>query len=285
MSVPYPLTCSGLDGRVKLPVGHSATWSFTIQQAYGTAVTGVFTGSDTIAATVWPGDDQAQTFAPTCAWVSATNGTATLTIAGSSTTSLTPGTYRLQISVTQSGSKYLVHEGVLVLSASPGSGTALTTYCSFQDMQRLYSQIGDLHDAGTDQTGFAEQRHEARTWLEDIIQRSFKTSVAVSQTFFTYWDGGLYRSGRHNDWLKGQLDNDHLLVTDAVKKVCACYAIGEVLGAQTGRNTDNIYLQHSTKFKVRASSLASLLTVELDTNSDGVGDYAISLGVVDVMRG
>ena len=58
--------------------------------------------------------------------------------------------------------------------------------------------------------------------------------------------------------------------------MCACYAIGEVLGAQTGLHTDNIYLQHSTKFKVRASSLASLLTVELDTNSDGVGDYAIS---------
>ena len=285
MSVPYPLTCSGLDGRVKLPVGFTATWSFTIQQAYGTDATGIFTGSDTIAATVWPGDDQAQTFAPTCAWVSATAGTATLTIGGSSTTSLTPGTYRLQLSVTQGGNKYLIHEGFLILTAAPGSGTALSTYCSLQDMQRLYAGISRLQDEDVDQAGFAEQRHEARSWLENIIQRSFKTSVAVSQTYFTYWDGGLYRTGRHNDWLKGQLDADHLLVTDEVRKACACYAIGEVLGSQTGNTPDNTYLRQSIQFKTRASSLASLLTVELDTNGDGIGDYAISLGLVDVMRG
>ena len=152
MSVPYPLTCSGLDGRVGSPSGTRQRGRSPFNR---------------LTARPSPASSPAPTRSPRRSG------------RGRPSPNVRPDV-RVGLRHEQDGhahdcgqqhhepdagdvpppnqrdaveGKYLVHEGILVLSSSPGSGTALTTYNSFQDMQRLYSQIGDLHDAGTAKPG------------------------------------------------------------------------------------------------------------------------------------
>lgn len=281
---PYPLSANGLAANITLPVGFTATYPFTIQSGFDTAVT-VFTGSDTLGASVWPGDDVAQSFAPTMAWVTATAGTAKLTILGSSTSSLAAGTYRLSVSVTSSGEKYLIHEGTLTLTAVAGSGTQGTTYCSFDDMRREFSTVGDL--AGkADQSGFREQRAEARAWFDSVILRHYAgQQTAVSQTTFNTAADPWQRTGLEDPVIRGYLTGNKLLVTTNVKRINALYACHRVCAAQIGVGAGNEYHKLAARFLRLAENLVATTTVELDTDADGEGDIPIDLGCIDVLRG
>lgn len=284
-TVPYPLSASGLAAEITLPVGFTAVYPFTIQQGYDTAVTSVFSGSDTLSASVWPGDDIAQSFAPTMAWVSATAGTATLTIAGASTSSLAAGSYRLTVSVTVSGAKYLIHDGTLTLSAVAGTGTQGAVYCTFDDMQREFASIGGLASK-SDQSGFREQRAEARAWFDSIILRHYLgQQTVISQTRFNVGDSLWQRSGLEDQTIRGYLDDDLLLVTTNVKRATALYAVYRVLGAQIGASGDNQYNKLAGRFLAMAENIVATTTAEIDTDSDGIGDIPIDLGVIDVLRG
>lgn len=283
-TIPYPLSASGLAADISLPVGFTAVYPFTIQESYDTAVT-VFTGSDTLGASVWPGDDIAESFAPTMAWVSAGAGTGTLTIAGASTATLAAGKYRLSVYVTVSGAKYLIHEGTLTLTAVAGSATQGTVYCGLDDMQREFATIADLASR-TDQSGFREQCVEARVWFDSIILRHYMGQQSiVSQTEFSIGDSLWQRSGVEDPTIRGYLDGDLLLVTKTVKRINALYAVYRVLSAQIAADGEGQYSKLASRFLAMAENLVANTTVEIDTDSDGVGDIPIDLGCIDVMRG
>lgn len=283
-TVPYPLSAYGLAGEITLPVGFTAVYPFTIQQGYDTAVT-IFTGADTLTASVWPGDDIAASFTPTVAWVVAASGTATLTILGASTAALASGSYKLSVSVTVSGAKYLIHEGTLTLTAVAGSGTQGTVYCTFDDMQREFATIGGLASK-SDQSGFREQRAEARAWFDSIILRHYMgQQTVVSQTRFNVGDSLWQRNGLEDQTIRGYLDDDLLLVTLNVKRATALYATYRVLAAQIGASGDSQYGKLAGRFLAMAESIVANTTAEIDTNSDDIGDIPIDLGVIDVLRG
>jgi len=283
-TVPYPLSAYGLPADIRLPVGFDAVYPFTIQSGFDTAVT-VFTSGDTLAASVWPGDDRAQTFAPTMAWVSAPAGTATLTIAAASTTSLAAGQYRLLASVTVSGVKCQLHDGTLTLTPVAGSGTAGTYYATFDDMVREFSTVGDLASK-SDQAGFVEQRAEAREWFDKIILRHYHgQQSSISQTRFDVYGYNLQRSGLLDPTLKQYLTDDKLIVTKAVRRANACYAVSRVLQAQVSANGESQYAKLAGRFLAIAETIAANTTVEIDTDANGEGDIPIDLGVIDVLRG
>lgn len=284
-NVPHPLVAQGLPVAAEAPIGYDVRYPFTVVDRLGTAQTSLFESGDVLDASLWPGDDRAETFDPGVAWVSATAGTAALTIAASDTSGMTPGTYRLQVWTIVDSQKCLIHNGTLTLTAAPGAATALTSYCSLQDMQRFFPSIGDLQSA-TDQAGFAEQRDMARKWFDAMVQRHYRSgSTGPTDTRFGDYTVFGGRTGARSDYIQDLLDDDALILNQDVIDCTACYAVSLVLSAQIGRNADGALPNLGARFAMRAADMASLVTAELDTNADGIGEVIVELGCHDVIRG
>lgn len=128
-----------------------------------------FLSTDTLAASIWTGDDQPTLVSPVCAWTDAGNGILTLTVSAANTTTLAlPGEYRVQVRVTASGTVVDAPIGRIKLIASPGAAASIATYCSAADLDEYLPSIDQLI-AATDETGFLKQRGRARQLFEQLI--------------------------------------------------------------------------------------------------------------------
>lgn len=246
----------------------------------------LFAGSETFACSLWPGDDQAPiTPAPTAAWVSAPLGTYRISYPRAATLALAPGRYRLLVEVVAGGLTFPAFVGGLRVAGRPGSASPFKGYCTVADMRKQYAKIESLMDPDSDVTGFGEQIQEARDWIERLGQRHYRVGVAVDPYRFVALADGLWRTGRDNVWLKGQFDADALIVTRDVRTAAACYACSLVLLAQADSKEAENYRRAGRRLAITADALASLLTLQLDTNGDGTADVAISLGRADRIDG
>lgn len=150
-------------------VGYDKALSVSLLDDTGAAQ--AWSASDTPTARVWRGGDQASLFTPTCAWVSATSGTLTVTIARTDTASLTPARYRLQVKVTRASDskEFLGQDAWLVLTDAPGSGTVPDTYCTLDDMLDYAGELAGNLQESADETGFQEERAKACTWTRRTV--------------------------------------------------------------------------------------------------------------------
>ncbi len=99
--------------------GTDASYQVTICDDQGAIITS-YAGSEALTGIVWPGGDQAQTFALTLAWNNAGAGAIDVLVTAASTQALGPGTYRVQLSLIDSGGKDRdFYEGVLEVFTSP----------------------------------------------------------------------------------------------------------------------------------------------------------------------
>ncbi len=87
--------------------------------------------SDTLAATVWAGDDTAAVVAPAAAWTDVTAATYTVTFDDADTTLVAPGDYRLQVTAARGGRTAPVGDcGLRVTAAGFGfAGCVRSTIC------------------------------------------------------------------------------------------------------------------------------------------------------------
>jgi hypothetical protein len=270
-------------------VGADASWDLILRNADGSVNTGG-AGAAALSAVVWAGDDQATLFAPTTTWVDALAGHVLLSVAASQTSGLTPGLYKVQLSLALGGQTSKKDLGLLRLLAAPGSGTAPTTYCSYDDMRRFAPWIGDLQSGESDETGFAEQRARARTWLHDAIVSRDRPWVwgrsgrVLGEPGFL----GTWNDGRHGDlgpskWLRDQLDAGYLMTIgpryDKVREMTAKKSLGYVLEAQLPEAGQRDYATLADRFHREAEWLLAGYVAELDLNGDGQADYWVRVGV------
>lgn len=267
-----------------IDAGTDREWQVSLFDSDEDAVT-AFTSSATLVGKVWPGDDQAATFTPTCTWIDATAGTLKLSIGASQTTSVTPGVYHALITVAEGGKTYTGWRGTIQIRGVLGSATAPTAYCTLQDMQALCGWIEKLQNECSDQSGFAEQRHAAREWMDDLAQRHYRNDDNYDTTRFLSYPYVFGRTGARSDALQGYLDADGLSLTGPVKRCCAAYSLAEVFRGQMGREDNNGYDKHARRFARMANDLAACLTLEIDTDDDGEPDLAINLGTADRIDG
>lgn len=251
---------------------------------------------DTLTAACWRGDDQASSFVPTAAWVSAAAGTIRVTIAAASTTSLASGRYLIRVTATDvsdSNRVFEVWRANLDLISSPGSGTTPDVYGTYDDMRRVAGAwLADLQESGSDQTGFAEQRGSARAWMDGIIQRHYRRDTGVSRqdNLDHLLSAPGVRYGEHDVTLQDWLDDDRLvLTTPAGKRIVDCvsrYAVALVCEAQISGKPDDVWKDRARTFRARAANDVRTITAEIDTTTvaDGVGDLVIDLGVTDRLR-
>lgn len=247
-----------------------------------------YTSSATFTAYFYRGDDQASLFTPTCAWTSATAGTFSVTLPASSTASLAEGTYRLDVFITEGGIKsHAVRASVEVL-ATAGSGTAPATYCTYEDMLKYAPWLRTMVDTAEDQAGFAEQRGQARKWLEDLAHKHYR-----GQRFFVnggYWTlpntWAMTRLSGRDETLQGWLDDDLLILNPDVVEACAKMAIyyvlqGRLAPAQSGNG--NQYGAYAAWFAAEAKTIVSTMTLEIDDAGTGTAGTRIDLSVTDTL--
>jgi len=245
------------------------------------------TSGATVEAKVWPGDDRAPILTIAGDATDAATGYFAVTFAADDTASVAEGLYRYQVLATEGGTTVTVFDGRIRISGIPGTATAPTTYCSFEDMKRLAPWIEDLADADEDQAGFAEQRGEARKWLDVLAQKHYRVpGIGNRQTSLDHLLGYGDTVGDRDATLQGWLDDDRLILDDDVVRACAHYAIAEVC---TGKLTPGTvgsgagYSQFAAYHRAQARGKASTLALRLDTTEtpDGECDVVIRLGTTN----
>jgi hypothetical protein len=246
--------------------------------------TGTYTGSETLAASVWPGDDRAALFSPTVAWLDPDARTMSLSWAGSDTSGLAPGRYRLELRITSGGATTKLDVAAVDLLATPGSATAPAAYCTFDDLRvEAGSWVESLQADVSTQAGFAEERGRAREEFDRLVQAHYG-GEAFSGIGWPGYTGGPTTFGR-STWLADQLDADALIVTPDVRRWNALWTLYLVCRRQIGVKADSPYQAMAAGYRAEAEALAKGLAAELDTDADGECDVAIPLGMIRTLRG
>lgn len=252
-----------------------------------------YAGTESLRGKVWAGDDQAEavTFTPT--WSVAASGTVAFTLSAVNTALLTAGsTYTLAVDVQDGGTWYEVVRTWLAVASRPGATTALTTYCTFDDMRQVAgAHIGNLLTEA-DQAGFAEQRHRARVEFERLLQSRYRGGATYRrQVNLDHMLDGLreYRSGYQDATLQTYLDASYLIVTgptgEAVKRWNALMACAFVYERQMGGDGSTDYRRQAAQWRAEAAALASCLVVGVKASAnESPPSLQINLGIADTLR-
>jgi hypothetical protein len=268
--------------------GLSSTWTLTIRGPSGAAFTG-YAGTEALTGSVRLGRDAPALIVLAPTWLDAAAGTIKLVIPGAVTTALDVGRYLVQVSLADGSAD--LFEGFLAVNYSPGMATTLPVYGTYGDILDRAPWIDKLQK-DTDLAGFARQRYQARKWFEDLIHRHDRGGSGLSTDFAFVpgisFGGSLgmgYRGGGRSRELQGWLDANRLDLTDAVIDAVTCYAIALVCQRQVSSAGSDGYARAARKWFDLAEAAAMTITVEIDSNGDGVNDYTISLNAHDTLEG
>ena len=186
-----------------------------------------FSADDILTGFVSPGEGQASLFSPAVAWwtnpdaagdptqAGSDQGQVLLSVAGGDSTTLVPETgYAVEVwrQDAATGRRQCIWRGSLVSGYAAGAGRPqYPTYASYQDMLDFGPWCRYVQDAAGDEAGFYDQRLEARSWLDDLIVRSYRGSAlypfGTAGVPATQWSGwaGPWRSTMSSWWLRDQL--------------------------------------------------------------------------------
>jgi hypothetical protein len=268
------------------PLGADVDWQITAQDSSSTAV--VFDGTETLAATCWPGEGLPATFVPSASFLVPSAGTILLSVAAAQTAPLEAGLYRLQVTVSTGGRTFVVFDGGLQLTSAPGSQSVLPVYCSYQDMIDILPWIGRLQSQDGDTEGFTKERGEAREWIDGIILDSYPARTGYGfgfdqRSYVQSWSAGSLVPDR---WLVDQLAAGALLTTGPIgrpiARAAATFACAQACKRQLGQGG------RATEWEVRGRKLEAeafvkitQCTAQLDITGDGRPDLAIPLRITN----
>jgi hypothetical protein len=243
-------------------------------------VTG-FLASDPLAATVWAGEDQAALFAPAVSWLDAPGGKVSLAVSAAQTRAVEPATYELEIVATPGGLTRKLFRGWLKIAPAPGSAVALPVYTTVKDLRRYAGAWLDglRDDEGT--STFLFQRHQARAWLDDLVTSKVRLHVGrwyIPQLDSQWWLSPTYRDTTVAGWLA----SGGLIVTDRVREMVARKALAYACEMQVSGEDADPWPARARFYHAGASRLARLTTIGLDTDADGIPNFAFNLGVTSM---
>lgn len=276
---------------VDIPRGTEADRIFQVRDpsgsAFGPALTPAnvspFTGSETLAASVWAGDETASLATPTATWDDATIGTILVSFAAADTSGLSLGTYQGQVTATSAGKTGRVLRFQVKLTPVPGTQTVALAFTVTDDLLRYANWIEDLQ--GERQVaGFAEEQARATEDLIQILVRLYKSGGSMAPTLGQPgWNATTlgYGSDLPSKWFRDQItpvavDADHpanagnpgiysaLIVRELTKEYCAKKAIAYICQGQLGRKSDRDYWALANYFTKDAESLLRTYMAEID---------------------
>jgi len=274
---------------LQLKIGTDRTFRHQARRQDGTAYDDM-TSSAVVTANVWAGDDRAALLTITGDATDAATGYFAVAFDSADTADVPEGTYRYEVLAAEGGKTVTIFDGRIRFTATAGSATAQPTYCTYEDMLRLAPWLDDLADPDEDQIGFAEQRAEARKWLDNLAQKHYRANAVIAnrQTSLDHLLGYGYTRGELDTALKGWLDDDRLILDDDVIRAVAHYAVAEVLRSKLTPGTVGSgtgYSQFAAYHAAQARGKAATLVLRIDTTetADGEPDVYIQLGTTDTL--
>lgn len=287
-------------------VGADVSRVLTLLDVNGNAIT-TLSGSATLAAKVWVGDDQPVLFSPSVVWLVPSAGTITYSHTAAQTASLEPGYYQVQLSLGVGSVTYKNTIAVLHLSPSPGTAAVTPVYCTRKDLLAIAPWVESQEDLQNDQTNFARQCGLARQWLDNIIMdrveeilndqsRRHGPVLCVTPIIPTTgydagpkWGPSTIPVTTIRDQLavfRGYLNSNMLmrkgydatvpLDNGQVERIAGSYALYLILDAQLGAKDETSYQELGKQHLKRAIRNLAAWTALIDTDADGVPDFSIA---------
>jgi hypothetical protein len=273
-----------------------ATETVQIRDGRGDALTtppGNFTGSETFACTIWPGDDRTATTTLPAAWLSYEDGTVDVTFPLATMQALAVGFYQWELKLSDGSVDCAV--GTLDVTSGPGSGTAPSAYHTYADLVNELPWVGELRDYLQDQSGFAEVSQDAYDWINAAILKAVPVGGVgiISRQNFWWWStpasSGTSPPLGEDAVIAGYLDDGKLITTTATGKrfvrASVYYTLGMILGRAIGMNTSQNVNALSGQYLRMAHEMLAKCTAEIDIDDDDVADYVIPLSVTNTRFG
>jgi hypothetical protein len=257
----------------------------------GNVIVGQYTGTEPLTATVWEGNDL--TALPNVITVSWTGGTSSaavnaaagLTFAvvnGGTTSSLTPGYYRVKLEVTYGGIVSPYYYGWLKLTPIPAGQAEAPTYNTLED---LLDKAGDWLPRmmqESSETNFARERARARSWLDDIIiARSRVFAYRFDLNYALYYGSFPFGPVESPDMvIANYLASNYLIVKDRTIEIVTYKALGYISEKRHSFDKPELdWTRYAVWYHRLADNSVKSYRAELDTNQDGYTDIAFNLGV------
>ena len=261
----------------KVPVGRGDAIKLTVRDADGTAL--VLSGSETLSATIWAGDDLAATSgAVTLAHDTPASGIVMATAVGAVTATMTPGFYRLALEITLASTVYRFWTAWLELEDTAGAATAPPVYCTLQDMLDLGGSWLPALMMESGRSNFVAQRARARDWFDGVFLARCRDDVGYIDLLGPFYPW--MAPEQDNPTIRDYLAADKLIVTGDVKEACACKAIGFVCETAITGEPGDPWPARAARFHARARSLLLGLRPGIDTNADGEPDIVVNMSVM-----
>ena len=264
-----------------LRIGTSRTLQIQCLNPDDSVPTGQFQSTDVLSMALWQGNALAPVVSKSSAtsadlaWISATNAQFGITFHPADTANLAAGVYYLEATATRgSDSADLLPKGTtLTLTATPGTGSARSSYITGDDLRRLAPWIYDVQAPGSE-TGFLDQCADARDWLDENILRNYPggyvSLLGEHGTALAAWaTSGAQLSSIRNPWILQLLQNGPavagskggLIVSRRTKDICAYYALFRTCDAIITKG--NQYAALSARFRQQCYQLLVSYTAEL----------------------
>lgn len=263
-----------------LTVAQNATGSWDIQALDSDGVAVVMLITDTLSAVVWSGADTEALTTLTAAWVNATAGQCRVSITATQSAALDPGVYPLALTAVRGTQRLPILSAWLEVTASPGTADPPPTYGSYRDMVTYGGGEwleGLRRTAGG--ANFADERGRARSYLDSLIVRKWRPWSNTKT-----WSG-VASSGPldvRNPTLQGYLDDDGLVITDDIRELVALKALELVCRQQVVLGNDEAMQHRAAYFSALCRNKVLTTAAEIDTNDDGIAEYAIPLNVTSL---
>lgn len=266
------------------PAGEAQTYTVTITNSAGIALTNLYDGSEALEALVWQGSNLAPiagVLAP--AWNTPADGT--VNVALTVPDDMAPGWYRVRLSVTYTGQKSPFYYGWLEVLATPDAGEEPPTYTSYQDLEDL---AGDwlkrlMQGDQTDRSNFLAERAMAREWLDDIIIGNSRVfAYRFDLNYALYYGSFPFGPVEAPDTVIAQyLASNYLMVVPRTIECCAYKALAFICEKRMTFDEDGeSYRRRAIFYHRKASNSLRRYRATLDTNADGKPDIAFNLGVI-----
>lgn len=269
---------------ISVRAGTDRSWSVQLMSG-GVPITSTYLGTETLTLVVWPGSTRAPILMSysSVVWLSASAGTIKLTVDRRDTALLDAGFYEVSVTLQDGSALVDAYRATMEVLSAPGMDLTPKVYCTLDDCRRECAWIMSavLPDPNVP-NNLETQRADARSWFDDLIQRHWRGGMSLGA------EAGLLarrRTGQRNMWLKDQLDNGALMLTNSVIKANAYQSIAYALRDILGTHGNTTYQDLATQYFALAEQRVACTTAELDTNADGTPDFAIDLGFIDVLRG
>lgn len=246
-----------------------------------TPYTNVFT-DEPLVCEIWPGEDRASSATLPASWNSGPAGKIDLAFPLDVMTDLEPGLYNGAVLLADS-STLLAAFALNVVHGPGGTATAPKVYSTYADLLDELPWLTQLQGDANDQTGFADARRDARTWLDGIILGAVPTCRYFRSTALSWdWNFDTHGTSQTSILVAEALAADQLMITSPsglrLVKACTYYALATILRRCAGQKSTSDLIALSSYYSTMANNTVLACRAEIDVNADGRPEYVILLG-------